>query len=497
MSQPPRILVIDDEPGMREGCRRTLAHEGYQVGTAADGEEAWRLVQAGGWDLALVDIRMPGIGGIELLERIQSFDPDIVCIVISGYATLDTAMQAAKRGAYDILPKPFTTDDLLLVVRRGLEHRTLVLEARRLREARERELLLLAEERSRLHTVLDCLADGVLVSNREGRLALFNPAALQLLGLARPPAIGTPVGEVLAQEGLANLIATIAREPGSRPAIVARELASGERTLLASVAPVVDEKGQLLGTVTLLRDITAAKTLDRLKSQFVSMTSHELRTPLAAVETYLGTLLEGFAGDLTPEQRTILERCSQRVQALVNLVDDLLDMSRLESGRVERQIAALDVAQVAGEVLDLLRPTAEERGVSLHAELPAGLPAVEMDREDLVRILTNLLGNAIKYNRPQGSVTLRARDEGYYLRLEVEDTGLGIPREALPQLFSEFFRVKRPETQHITGTGLGLAIVKRTVEYYKGRVEVASELGVGSTFTVYLPHRSTADAGKS
>lgn len=212
-----------------------------------------------------------------------------------------------------------------------------------------------------------------------------------------------------------------------------------------------------------------------------------MRSPLAAVETYLDTLLEGFAGDLTPEQRAILERCSQRVQALVNLVDDLLDMSRLESGRVERQIAALDVAQVAGEVLDLLRPTAEKRGVSLYADLPAGLPAVEMDREDLVRILTNLLGNAIKYNRPQGNVTLRARDEGYYLRLEVEDTGLGIPREALPQLFSEFFRVKRPETQHITGTGLGLAIVKDLVERYKGRISVRSKLGEGTTFTVVLP----------
>lgn len=489
MSEPPRVLVIDDEPGMREGCRRALAAAGYQVGTAADGEEAWRLVQAGGWDLALVDIRMPGIGGIELLERIQRFDPDIVCIVISGFATLDTAMQAARRGAYDILAKPFTSDDLLLTVQRGMEHRALVLEARRLREERERDLLLLAEERSRLRTVLDCLADGVLVSNRDGRLALFNPAALQLLGLTQVPAIGTAVGGLLGEGRLAELIAA-----GPRDAIVAREVPIGERTLLASVAPVVDESGQVLGTVTLLRDITAAKTLDKLKSQFVSMTSHELRTPLAAVQTYLDTLLEGFAGDLAEEQRAIIERCSQRVGALVSLVDDLLDVSRLESGRVERQIVVLDVAQVVGEVIELLRAAAEERGVALHADIPAALPALEMDREDLVRVLTNLVGNAIKYNRPQGRVTVRARDEGYYLRIEVEDTGLGIPREALPQLFSEFFRVKRPETAGITGTGLGLAIVKRTVEYYKGRVEVASELGVGSTFTVYLPRRSAAGA---
>ena len=488
MAEQARILVIDDEPGMREGCRRTLAAAGYQVDVAADGDEGWRRIQEGGWDLALVDIRMPGLSGIDLLERIRGHDPDVVCVVITGYATLEAAIEATKRGAYNLLPKPFTTDDLLLVVRQAMERRRLVLEARRLREERERDLLLLAEEQSRLRTVLDSLADGVLVANREGRLALFNPAALHLLGLRQAPAIGAPVGDLLADAALAGLIASGPQDAAGRPATVAREVARDGLTLLASVAPIADRAGVRLGTVTLLRDVTAAKALDQLKSQFVSMTSHELRTPLAAVQTYVGTLLEGFAGELTPQQRAILSRCSERLDALVSLVDDLLDMSRLESGRMERQIVALDVASVVPEVLELLAPQAQERELCVHNLVGAGLPTVEMDREDLVRVLTNLVSNAIKYNRPGGSVTVRARDAGYYLCLEVADTGIGIPAEALPHLFSEFYRVKRREASRVPGTGLGLAIVKRIVEYYHGRVEVESELDQGSTFTVYLPH---------
>ena len=484
---PPRILVVDDEPGMREGCRRALAGQGYQVEVAADGDEGWQRLQEGGWDLALVDIRMPGVSGIELLQRSQRLDPDVVCIVVTGYATLETAIQATKCGAYDILPKPFTSDDLLLVVRQGLERRQLVLETRRLREERERELLLLAEEQSRLRTVLDCLADGVLVANREGRLALFNPAALHLLDLREPPAIGTPLDQLPLDPGLAGLIMQGPQGADGRPATVARDVERGEHTLLASVTPVVDRSGAHLGTVTLLRDITATKALEQLKNQFISMTSHELRTPLAAVQTYIDTLLEGFAGDLTEQQRTILERSGERLTALLQMVNDLLDMSRLETGRVERQIVALDVAQVVRQVLDLLGAMAAERQVSLHEEIPPDLPPLEMDREELVRVLTNLVSNGIKYNRPGGSVTVRARDGGYYLHLEVIDTGIGIPPDALPRLFSEFYRVKRPETAGITGTGLGLSIVKKIVDSYHGRVEVQSELDRGSTFTVCLP----------
>jgi two-component system phosphate regulon sensor histidine kinase PhoR len=490
----PRILIVDDELGMREGCRRALAGQGYQAEVAADGEEGWQRIQTGSWDLILVDIRMPGINGIELLERIHNLDPEIVCLVITGYATLETAIQATKRGAYDILPKPFTADDLLLAVRRGLEHRFLILDARRLQEERGRDLMLLVEEQSRLRTVLDCLADGVLVANREGRLALFNPAALHLLGLRETPPVGAPIADILCGSTGADWTALEPARDG-QAVTMTRELTCFEHTLLASIAPVVDRQGNRMGTVALLRDISAAKALDQLKDQFISMTSHELRAPLSAVQTYLDTLLGGFVGDLSEEQRVILDRCSQRLGALVSLVNDLLDTSRLQGGRAERRIVTLAIAPVIQDALEMLRSRAEERQLSLSTEIAPDLPAIDIDREDLTRILTNLLDNAIKYNHPGGSITVRARGEGYYVRLEVADTGMGIPKDALPQLFSEFFRVKRPETVGITGTGLGLSIVKRIVEFYKGHVEVESELGAGSTFSVFLPCAECKSAG--
>jgi len=495
MEQAARILVVDDELGMREGCCRALSAQGYRVEVAADGEEGWRRLQEGGWDLVLVDIKMPGIDGVELLSRIQALDPDIVSVVITGYATLETAIQATKRGAYDILPKPFTLEDLFLVVSRGLEHRHLVLETRRLQEERQRDLLALAEEQSRLRTVLDCLADGVLVANREGRLALFNPAALRLLDLRQPPAVGSPLADLPLDPGLTELITRGPQTDDGHPATVARELTRGELSLLASVAPVVDDSGTRLGTVTLLRDITASKALEQMKNQFISMTSHELRTPLAAVQTYLDTLLGGFAGELSEQQRVILERSGERLKALLEMVNDLLDISRLETGRIERQIVALDVAEVVDQVLDLLAAAAEEHGVHLQKEIPPGLPRLEMDREELVRVLTNLVGNGIKYNRAGGLVTVRARDSGYYLVLEVADTGIGMPAEALPRLFSEFYRIKRPETAGITGTGLGLSIVKKIVDSYHGRIEVQSVLDRGSTFTIHLPHGGQKTSG--
>ncbi|MGQ9681249.1 MAG: response regulator [Anaerolineae bacterium] len=487
MNNPGHILIIDDEPGMRSGCRRTLTAAGYAVEEAADAEQGLRRVRQGGLDLLLVDNRLPGMGGIELLERVQLVDPDVVSIVITGFATLETAIEATKRGAYDLLPKPFGADELLLVVGRGMERRQLALEARSLREARERDLLLLAEERSRLRAVLDSLADGVLVTNRQGRLALYNPAALCLLGLTEPPPAGVPLSEVLTDGALADLLT---QEPVDRtcgPATIAREVARDGLTLLASMSPIMDGTGEQLGKVTLLRDISAAKALEEMKSQFVSMTSHELRTPLAAVQTYLETLLGGYAGALSEQQREILERCGERLAALLGLVDDLLDVTRMESGRIERRIVALNVAEVVHQVVELLRPMAEERRVSLNNEVPASLPVVEMDREDLTRVLTNLIGNAIKYNRPGGAVFLRGRSDEHHLYLEVQDTGLGMPKEALPRLGSEFFRVKRPETAAITGTGLGLSIVRRILDYYHGRWQVESELGQGTRFVIALP----------
>ncbi len=481
------VLIVDDERGMREGCRRILSRYAKIVDTAETGEEAVAKVQGGHYDLALVDIKLPGMSGLEVLDQLKAYDPDLVSIVITGYATLEMAIDATKRGAYDFLPKPFTPDELLGKVENAVERRSLLLEARRMREERERRLLELATEKSRLRTVINCIQDGVLVTNRDGELVLYNPAAVNLLCAGEADLLGRSLADCLPHSEITGLFREVLGG-NSGYARLAREfdVAGGERVVMASVAPVRDEGGEKLGAVAVLRDITELKAVDRAKSRFVSMVSHELRAPLAAIEGYLSLLLSGMASRDGEEQQLMLSRARDRAQALLGLIDDLSDISRIEAGKVAKQVENLNVADIAREVLILLRPQATSRGITLHDEMPAVL-TVQADREDLIRVFTNLINNAVKYNRPDGEVRLRGQFEGAFVRIDVADTGLGIPPEALGRIFEEFYRVKRRETIGIDGTGLGLHIAKRLVESYHGVIRVVSELGKGSTFSVLLP----------
>ncbi len=488
MDESFSVLVVDDERGMREGCRRILERHAALVDTAESGDEAVAKFARRHYDLALVDIRMPGMDGMETLDRLRALDPDAVTIMVTGYASLQTAIEATKRGAHDVLPKPFTPDQLLAKVFSAVERRQLTLEAKRLREERERRLLEIATEKSRLRTVINCMQDGVLVTNRDGDVVLSNPAATRLLLLDDSRLLEHNVADAARQAELVDMIEKVLRE-GDGVSMLAREIAveRENRVLMANVAPVRDENGERLGAVAVLRDITQLKELDRAKSQFVSMVSHELRAPLAVIEGYLGMVLGGMATDDPVEERLILSRSRARAQSLLTLIDDLLDISRIEAGQLAKRVETLDPAEICRDVLGLLRPQAAARGIVLREESAGDLPRIQADREDVVRVLTNLVSNAIKYNRDEGQVVVRSSIEGGYLRLDVVDTGLGIAAEDTSKIFDEFYRVKRRETREITGTGLGLAIAKRIVDSYNGVVKVASELGKGSTFSVFLP----------
>jgi signal transduction histidine kinase len=266
-------------------------------------------------------------------------------------------------------------------------------------------------------------------------------------------------------------------------------LSSGgqESVVLATVAPVADEAGPRLGVVAVLRDVTAAKEIQRLKASFVSMVSHELRAPLAAVRGYLDIILGGFTSGDPTKERTMHERMRLRTDALLALVDDLVTMSRLEQVNQSHKLERVSVDEAVSDILPLFEAEARTNGVSLHAEPSPESLTVMADAEELRRVLTNLVSNAIKYNRRGGSVTVRTEPAGATVRLSVADTGIGIPGECIPKLGQEFYRVKTAQTRRIAGTGLGLSVVKRIVEAHHGRLEVTSECGRGSTFTIFLP----------
>jgi signal transduction histidine kinase len=226
--------------------------------------------------------------------------------------------------------------------------------------------------------------------------------------------------------------------------------------------------------------------LDRDKSKFLRITTHELRSPVRVTESLLMTLGDGFVGTLTPEQTEVLQRAQRRLASLHELIDDLLDLAAGKADMGQVQPKRVDLRTVAGEIAERMRTVAEGKGLTLQYSHPEERLEVFCDPNDLERIVGNLVSNAVKYTvRGQVRVALSRADS--HARLEVADTGIGIPREALPSLFNEFYRAANAKAAGESGTGLGLAIVKLLVARYGGEIGVASEEGKGTTMTVSLP----------
>ena len=469
--------IADDEPGIRSGCRRVLESQGVIVELAATGAEALERLLAGAHDVAIVDLIMPTFGGMELLARIAEAELAVVPIVITAHASIATVVEAMKQGAFDYLPKPFVPEELIVRVERAVAWQ-------RLRQEAQARLLQLDADKSQLHTIVTSLADGVLVVNRDGEVVMTNPAARAALAMEQGDGEPAPVAQVVGSERLRELIAEVGRSSGAACAVGA-QIACGDRVYMARVAPIITGSGQALGSATVLRDVTELMSLERAKSQFVSMVAHELKSPLAAVQGYLKVILSGQ--EMAPGKREeVLSRCSQRIEGMAQMVRDLLDLSHADALPL-RRMEPLALAPLCAEIVEQSQPLAEPLGVSVHLDLPEEELIVQADRDDLVRMIGNLVTNAIKYNRPGGRVTIMARAGEGTLRLAVTDTGLGIPPEALPRLGEEFFRINAPERRGIVGTGLGLALIKRTLAAYHGRLEVESSVGAGSTFTLVLP----------
>lgn len=227
--------------------------------------------------------------------------------------------------------------------------------------------------------------------------------------------------------------------------------------------------------------------LDRLRTHFLAIASHDLKAPLAAVQSYLGVLLGGFVGELTARQREMLSRSSLRIKELLNLINDLLDATRIEAGQIVQEMKEIELAPVVEAALENVRSQAEEKGLKIEAALPEGLPPVRASARRLEQVLTNLLNNAVKFTPQGGEVRLEVEACGDHLRVTVRDTGVGIPPEELPRIFEEFYRGKGAEGK---GAGLGLAIARKIVEAHGGRIWAESPdpaTGRGSRFTFTLP----------
>jgi PAS domain S-box-containing protein len=485
----PKVLIVDDEKGLRIGTQRLLQSENYEVDTADCGMLGIKMGTENDYDLAILDLKMPDIDGISVLKAIKKARPNTVCFIATAYASYDTAIEATKLGAFTYIPKPFTPDELLRNLRAGYERRLLIIEAERLKKEREERLLELAFEKSRLNTIVNSLADGVFVVNKEGELVLYNPAAVKYLELNEiiigerilgilPPKISELLKHFLGKEAFENQ--TNSAEVELKP----------DRELVVEIkcSPVPHPDGSLAGVVTVIRNITEMKKVEYVKSQFVSMVAHELKTPMAAVLGFLNIILDPSLKITQEQQVDYMSRSKNRLQGLLEMVNDLLDISRMEMKTKSRELKELSVGGIVKSTVDFLELELKKKGVTVNSRYQEDLPLIKADNNEITRLFTNLIGNSIKYNKDNGTIDIDVSTSGNFIVTKISDTGIGMKPEDKARLFSEFYRIKNEHTRSISGTGLGLSIVKRIAESYSGKVEVESEYGKGSTFIVYLPY---------
>lgn len=483
-----KILIVDDERGLRLGTKRLLESEGYEVDTAENGEEGIRLGKSNDYDIAIIDLKMPDKDGIEVLQNIKTAFPNTVCIIATAYASYETAIQATKLGAYSYIPKPFTPDELLSQLKRAFEHRILTLESERLKKEREERLLELAYEKTRLNTVINSIVDGVLIVNKNGETALFNPAALKYLNLNDLP-LEKYCLDILPSELAETIKKIIEKEKYEQTAYSTQiEIKPNKELVIEAVcSPIPHPNSQIAGAAVVISDITEHKKIEAIKNQFVSMVAHELKTPIAAVLGYIKIILDKSL-NITPEQaESYLQRSYSRLQGLLEMVNDLLDISRMELKTKQLEIKELDLVEIIKSTIEFLEFEIEKKKIKTIFNPPAEFPKIKADQSQISRLFTNLISNAIKYNKEEGEIRIRLRVDGKYAVVEVEDTGIGMSEKEKANLFSEFYRIKNEKTRGIPGTGLGLSIVKRIVETYSGKIEVVSEPNKGSNFIVYLP----------
>ena len=358
----------------------------------------------------------------------------------------------------------------------------------------EERTLDLAEALAREHAesnknqaILTGIADGVVVFDNAGKATLANPAIGHLLD--RPPEtiIGSDIEALLGRDVAAAdkemVVNLLAEQDLHRSGV---KFPWGTKTLSVSFAPVGDPTGGVTGTVAVFRDFTWEAEVDRMKSDFVSIVSHELRTPLTSIKGYLDLISIGAAGPVTKQQKSFLAIARDNAERLSELVTDLLDISRIESGKTDLSVQVVSMREIVEEVATVLRKEFQDRGLSLTLDLPADLPEILGDPNRISQILTNLLSNAYKYTA-QGGATVRARRMPDAIQVDVADTGIGISVEDQGKLFTRFFRVDDPAVRQQPGTGLGLHITKSLVEMHNGQIWLQSQPGTGSTFSFTLP----------
>jgi signal transduction histidine kinase/CheY-like chemotaxis protein len=545
----PRILVVDDEPHVVQIFQDLLAQRGYEVASCTNGDDAIVRVTTGKFDLVLTDINLPGVDGLEVVRAAKAADKDTCVILITGYASTTTAIDALRQGAYDYITKPFDLWETAKAIERGLESRFLVLENRRLvtsleeanRELQHHEQILSRMVKEATQRITALYQAGMEISSSLSRQATLGVIVNQVTKLAASELslvflYDTDAGEYVAEAGVGvsqdllrhyrfgngvglhgQAVRNVAPVRCAKvPETVGVEEFLSELEISSALVIPLLTNGEPIGAITALRRdgrafsaddqevltmfanqasiaVTNAilyertKELDRMKSEFVAVVSHEVRTPLTSIKGSLELLGDERFHVLPPPQKELLSICQANTERLISLINDILDFSKLESSKLSLNFESVEVAKLVPEAVEHIRNLAGMKGIAIDVHMEGSAGVIEADPMRVAQVITNLLGNAIKFSPEKGKIEVWARGTDEEVTVDVKDHGKGISQRDLSRLFQRFAQLDSSTTRKAGGTGLGLVISKGIVEQHGGRIWVESTMGKGSTFSFSIP----------
>ena len=346
----------------------------------------------------------------------------------------------------------------------------------------------LTEEEKKMTAVVNSIAEGLILVDSNNRILHINPAAERLLDLNQDN-IDKDITELIQNDELIQIEQTPSKNEDANFVSEITLIHHDEKLVLRTIAsPFLDENGQTLGTVYLFDDITREKEIDQMKSDFISLVSHELRTPLTSIIGFVSFILDGKAGAINDRQRNSLSRVQRQSKRLAALINDLLDISRIESGRIQMEQEPISLLEIITQRIEEIRPQADEKAIRLVLTAPESVSQILGDEARMGQVFTNLIGNAIKFTPDNGEVNVKVEADGNLLHVEVIDTGPGIPPEERQKIFDKFYQLSDISTRQQGGSGLGLSISKSIVEAHGGKLWIDDgNQGKGSNFQFVLP----------
>ena len=487
------ILVIDDTPENLALLSQMLTERGYKVRSVTKGSTGLRGAIAVPPDLILLDVKMPQMNGYEVCQKLKADKRtrDIPVIFISALGDVLDKVKAFQVGGVDYITKPFQVEEVLA---RLQTHLTICKLQKQLQtqndklqqEIKERS----AAEEKFAKAFRSCPNPIAIATIAEGRFLDVNSSFLSMTHYTQAEILGHTIAEIDLESANATY-AQIVKQSQEKGFVHNQEFQFrtkyGEiKTVLLSVELI--ELAGIPCTLSIMNDITEHK---RLENEFISLVSHELRTPMTSMMGALDLLGSGQLGTLTEQGQKVLNIGIKNTERLIRLVNDILDLERMKSGKITMQQVEYDIVKLLIHAIETMQPMAEKAQINLSLEITTPEPInLYIDPDRILQTLTNLLSNAIKFSEPNQTIYIKADKQLDWLQILVQDSGRGIPPNKLQTIFDRFQQVDASDSRQKGGTGLGLAICKHIIEQHNGKIWVESTVGQGSTFYIHLPLKS-------